>query len=62
MTTSSRSRFISRHRAASPDPMASEPVSPMKILAGAAFHHRNPRQAPARATAARARSRASGTW
>ena len=24
----------------------SEPVSPMKIFAGAAFHHRNPKQAP----------------
>ena len=30
--------------------MASEPVSPMKIRAGAAFHHRKPRQAPASAT------------
>ena len=27
-------------------PSASEPVSPMKIRAGAAFHHRNPVTAP----------------
>ena len=26
--------------------MASEPVSPMKIRAGAAFHHRKPAAAP----------------
>ena len=44
--------------------MASEPVSPMKILAGAAFHHRKPMHAPARATAASARSMADAgsTW
>src|SRR5665213_4569664 len=48
MMTRRRSRFISRHRAARPDPMDSEPVSPMKILAGTAFHHRKPRQAPAK--------------
>ncbi len=45
-----------------PTPMASEPVSPMKIRAGAAFHHRKPRQAPASAMEARARSRAEATW
>ena len=27
-------------------PIASEPVSPMKICAGAAFHHRKPAHAP----------------
>ena len=31
---------------ARPAPMASDPVSPMKICAGAAFHHRNPMHAP----------------
>ena len=46
-------RFICRHRAARPEPMASDPVSPMKIRAGAAFHHRKPRHAPASATDAR---------
>ena len=29
-----------------PPPRAREPVSPMKILAGEAFHQRNPKQAP----------------
>ena len=50
--------------AARPAPMASDPVSPMMILAGAAFHHRKPMQAPARATETRARSMADAgsTW
>ena len=38
--------------------MANEPVSPMKILAGAAFHHKKPKHAPASATDERARSNA----
>ena len=44
--------------------MASDPVSPMMILAGAAFHHRKPMQAPASATATSARSmaEAGSTW
>ncbi len=42
-------------------PSASEPVSPMKILAGAAFHHRKPMQAPAVAAAMIARSSGSRT-
>ena len=62
MMTSRRSRFISRQSAARPEPIDSDPVSPMKIFAGAAFHHRKPRHAPARATEASARSRASATW
>ena len=37
--------------------MASEPVSPMKIRAGAAFHHRKPVHAPSMAAATMARSR-----
>ena len=36
---------------ASAEPIASAPTSPMKIRAGAAFHHRNPRQPPAKAAA-----------
>ena len=40
-----------------PPPRANEPVSPMKIWAGDAFHHRNPTQAPAMAAAMTARSR-----
>ena len=42
-------------------PRASEPVSPMKILAGEVFHHRKPTQAPARAAAMTARSSGSRT-
>ena len=64
MMRSSRSRLSSRHRAASPAPMASDPVSPMMILAGAAFHQRNPMQAPASATDTSERSiaEAGSTW
>ncbi len=62
MTGRRSCRFICRHSAARPDPMASEPVSPMKIRAGAAFHHRKPRQAPASATEASAMSSADDTW
>ena len=36
---------------ASAPPSASEPVSPMKIAAGEAFHQRNPKQAPVIAAA-----------
>ena len=43
-------------RPASAPPSASEPVSPMKILAGLAFHHRNPKHAPVIAAATTARS------
>ena len=64
MMSRSRSRFSRRHSAASPAPMASDPVSPMMILAGAAFHHRKPMHAPARATATSERSiaEAGSTW
>ena len=64
MTSSSRSRFRSRQSAARPAPMASDPVSPMMILAGAAFHQRNPMHAPARATETSDRSMADAgsTW
>ena len=43
-------------------PMASEPVSPMKILAGAAFHQRNPATAPIAPAETIATSRAGPTW
>ncbi len=56
MMSSRSSRLSSRHSAARPAPMARDPVSPMMILAGAAFHHRNPMHAPASATATRERS------
>jgi hypothetical protein len=46
---------------ASTPPSANDPVSPMKILAGAAFHHRNPKQEPITAAATTARSRGSRT-
>ena len=48
-------------RPASAPPSASEPVSPMKILAGEVFHHRKPKQAPIRAEATTARSSGSRT-
>ena len=38
-----------------------EPVSPIMILAGAAFHHKNPKQAPRTAEATTARSSGSRT-
>ena len=38
-------------RPARAPPRASEPVSPMKILAGEAFHQRKPKQAPITAAA-----------
>ena len=45
-------------------PSASEPTSPMNTCAGAAFHHRKPRQAPiiAAATMARSSAPAGSTW
>ena len=42
-------------------PMASEPVSPMKILAGEVFHQRKPISAPTIAAATTARSSGSRT-
>ncbi len=42
-------------------PIDSDPVSPRKIFAGRAFHHRNPKQAPAIAIATTLRSRGSRT-
>ena len=47
--------------AASRPPMASDPVSPMKILAGAAFHHRKPATAPMAPAATMATSSAGPT-
>ena len=38
-------------------PSPSEPVSPMKIVAGNALNHRKPTQAPTRQRASSARSR-----
>ena len=38
--------FVVIASAPSSPPRASDPVSPMKILAGAAFHHRKPAAAP----------------
>ena len=46
-------------------PSASEPVSPMKTFAGAAFHQRNPTHAPMSAAATTATSiepPAGSTW
>src|ERR1700683_1005361 len=44
--SSSRSVRVTMAKPASVPPRASAPVSPMKILAGGAFHHRKPKQAP----------------
>ena len=57
MIGSSSTVLVLRARPARPPPMASEPVSPMKIRAGAAFHHRKPAQAPSMAAATTAVSR-----
>ncbi len=46
---------------ASAPPSASDPVSPMKIAAGEAFHQRKPKQAPVMAAAMMARSSGSRT-
>ncbi|SKY36357.1 Uncharacterised protein [Mycobacteroides abscessus subsp. abscessus] len=62
MTTASSSVRVVIDSPASRPPRANEPVSPMKILAGAAFHQRNPRHAPPPATAISARSKGSRTW
>ncbi len=61
MIGSSRWVLVMRARQARPAPMASAPVSPMKIRAGAAFHQRKPVQAPTMAAATSARSRPWGT-
>ena len=53
--------FVASESAAKPVPIAKEPVSPIKICAGAEFHHRNPKQPPAIAAETTARSRACGT-
>ena len=61
---SSSSSSSVRMRIASPasaPPSASDPVSPMKILAGEVFHHRKPKQAPMTAAATTARSSGSRT-
>ena len=54
--------LVAKASAARPLPSASEPVSPMKMRAGAAFHHRNPMIAPTMAALTMARSRAWATW
>ncbi len=59
-TTASISVRLVTDSPATMPPRASEPVSPMKILAGAAFHQRTP-QAPAAAAATSARSSGSRT-
>ena len=45
-SSSSSSVLVTMARPASTPPSASDPVSPMKILAGGAFHHRKPVHAP----------------
>jgi len=44
--TNSSCVFVVIASAPSNPPIAREPVSPMKMRAGAAFHHRNPATAP----------------
>ena len=55
-TMSSSSVRVTIAMPANAPPIASEPVSPMKILAGEAFHHRKPKQAPIAAAATSAMS------
>ena len=57
MIGSSSIVFVAMPRRASAAPRPSAPTSPMKIRAGAAFHHRKPAQAAANDTASTARSR-----
>ncbi len=61
MTASRSEMLFMRARPARPAPMARDPVSPMKIWAGDAFHHRKPTHAPVMHAATTARSRAWGT-
>ena len=56
MTTSRSSVRVMRAKPAIAPPKDSEPVSPMKILAGDAFHHRKPKHAPMAAAATSAMS------
>ena len=53
--------FVARERVANPVPIAKDPVSPIKICAGAEFHHKKPKQAPAIAAETTAKSKACGT-
>ena len=46
MITNSSTVFVTSARAPNSPPIASAPVSPMKMRAGAAFHQRNPVAAP----------------
>ena len=59
-STSNSVRVITAMPASAP-PSDSEPVSPMKILAGEAFHHRKPNSAPVKQAATTARSCGSRT-
>ena len=59
--TSSSWVFVHTASPASTPPSASDPVSPMKILAGGAFHHRNPKHAPSTVPATTAMSSGSRT-
>ena len=61
MMMSSSSVRVRIAKPARAPPSASEPVSPMKIAAGEAFHQRNPKQAPVIAAAMTARSSGSRT-
>ena len=51
ISTSSSDVFSVSAQKARAEPRASAPTSPMMIRAGAAFHHRKPRQPPAKAAA-----------
>ena len=60
-TSSSSSVRVTMDSPASSPPSASDPVSPMKIRAGEAFHHRKPIQPPIAAAATIAMSSGSRT-
>ena len=57
---SSSTRKVAANPAIAP-PNAKDPVSPIKIFAGAVFHHRKPVQPPANAAARTAKSKGSRT-
>ena len=59
---STSSCLVTTATAPSAPPIDSEPVSPMKTMAGGALNHRKPSPAPTSAASSTASSPAPGTW
>ena len=62
MMASTISCLVMTLMAPSAPPIDSEPVSPMKTIAGGALNHRKPRPAPTSAAQRTASSPVPGTW